>query len=429
MRGFLQLDTRVQQLLDFIVKKFGLSTYELTEYHMKQEVNLFHETSYYLYTEWLPKSIKGQNNDEEPAGAATIVIDIHSLLVRTFIFHKGVSYAVDGVQLKSTDLSAVTSWIEQETGKLYQEDFYLYKQNDREYSFRAGVDGIPVSPGCSIDIALDEQGHITLFLLNGTFPKSDSVKRDEYRLSGNILEDSIQKQLQLIELPILKEKKARYVYAIEEIFVSNDGTSSIPIMMNQKPLVKINKAIEWDSSGKQDFKRKEIDWGRDDTVSADVAFANEQSPLIEPITTEELQRGIQAVKSVLQHEFPQESGKWNLESYYREHDYLIAVVRAEKQPRKMLQRKLTIAIDKITFEPLDFMDNQFFVNSMNNLPVENSLSLTKEVAYEVIRDEVEVTPVYAFQMETQQYILCGKIDCSFAVDAETGQLLSLDEML
>lgn len=158
MRRFLQLDTRVQQLLDFIVKKFGLSTYELTEYYMKQEVNLFHETSYYLYTQWLPKSIKGQNNDEEPAGAATIVIDIHSLLVRTFIFHKGVSYAVDGVQLKSTDLSAVTSWIEQETGKLYQEDFYLYKQNDREYSFRAGVDGIPVSPGCSIDIALDEQG-------------------------------------------------------------------------------------------------------------------------------------------------------------------------------------------------------------------------------------------------------------------------------
>ena len=77
MRRFLQLDTRVQQLLDFIVKKFGLSTYELTEYYMKQEVNLFHETSYYLYTQWLPKSIKGQNNDEEPAGAATIVIDIH----------------------------------------------------------------------------------------------------------------------------------------------------------------------------------------------------------------------------------------------------------------------------------------------------------------------------------------------------------------
>lgn len=55
-------------------------------------------------------------------------------------------------------------------------------------------------------------------------------------------------------------------------------------------------------------------------------------------------------------------------------------------------------------------------------------TIGKDEAFEKIRPHLTLTPVYVYDAEQKQYVLCGKLDCPYAVHAATGERLSLNEM-
>ena len=67
------------------------------------------------------------------------------------------------------------------------------------------------------------------------------------------------------------------VYGVEEIYVTNDRTSTIPFefIVDVRSYLKIDKTIYWDEPINESFERKEISWIED--VTAEQAFSCEPS--------------------------------------------------------------------------------------------------------------------------------------------------------
>lgn len=42
--------------------------------------------------------------------------------------------------------------------------------------------------------------------------------------------------------------------------------------------------------------------------------------------------------------------------------------------------------------------------------------------------KIELTPVYVYDKESEQYKLCAKVDSELAIDAETGELLDMGSL-
>ena len=40
----------------------------------------------------------------------------------------------------------------------------------------------------------------------------------------------------------------------------------------------------------------------------------------------------------------------------------------------------------------------------------------------------ELKPYYVYDFEHKQYVLCGKIDCQYGVNAGNGEVISLDDL-
>ena len=55
-------------------------------------------------------------------------------------------------------------------------------------------------------------------------------------------------------------------------------------------------------------------------------------------------------------------------------------------------------------------------------------TITENQAFDKLKDHLELTPIYVYDKRLAQYILCGKLDCAFAVNARNGELVKLDDL-
>src|SRR5699024_1194513 len=125
---------------------------------------------------------------------------------------------------------------------------------------------------------------------------------------------------------------------------------------------------------------------------------------------------------------PNESGKWRLQLFYRENNYIVAVVRHLENTNLVFRRKLTVYIDQYTFEVINLIDNQVMLDIVNDYSQAQHPKVTQKEAFEQLRDYLTLEPVYVFQPSTERYILCGKLDCQYGVDAITGKIVHLDKL-
>ncbi|WP_142383545.1 hypothetical protein [Bacillus sp. T33-2] len=56
------------------------------------------------------------------------------------------------------------------------------------------------------------------------------------------------------------------------------------------------------------------------------------------------------------------------------------------------------------------------------------ITVSFEAAFEKIAEMIELKPVYVYDSSQQKYVLCGKIDCKYGVNASTGDVIMLDEI-
>lgn len=200
------MDFRMQELVEFTQKKFGLSNYYLHEQQFYRSVDIFNKTIYTLSMEWFPNDAVQDDDGLNPEGTVSFEINLKS---RKFerIFVKGKPYAEDGITFSNLNKEAVIKWIESETALTYGEQFQLIREEDGEFYFMSCVDSVTVYPPGYIDIKFNEEGKLTMFSMHGEFPSKKLIKEEKYALSLDRLEDLGKEQLKLIEYPSYEQKK------------------------------------------------------------------------------------------------------------------------------------------------------------------------------------------------------------------------------
>ncbi|MEL3961038.1 hypothetical protein MKZ01_07145 [Lysinibacillus endophyticus] len=419
------MDTRVQELVEYTINKFGLNQYYLQNYHFNRTVNSFNETVYTLSMEFFPNHAEKDDDDDDddsnPDGTACIEINIENRKFTSVIFVMGKSYTENGV-VYNGEMEEIIEWVENETGLTYGKHFQIHKEEKGEVYFKACINSISVSPSGWINIKFNEEGKLTLFSVFGEFPSIEVA--EEFSLNLDKIDHLKKEQIKLINFPSYEEKKLYSIYAVEEIYITNDGTRTIPFEIFKDE--KVGQTIYWEEPLNTSFERKYINWMGE--ISAEQAFACEPSPDIFPITELEQEKCISAVRDFLRQEYPNDSGKWVLKSLSREKGYIHATLNANSQDNYVFQRKMKVWIDPEHFKVDNYMDNDVMLETFNEFQPSDKGTITKEDAYEMLEEYFELIPTFVYDEKQQRYVLCGKLDCRYSVNAASGEVVSLDEI-
>ncbi|MFA9466221.1 MAG: hypothetical protein ACERKN_18295 [Velocimicrobium sp.] len=423
------MDKRIKDLVEFTREKYELTQYYLHKWDIVHSITIFYDTVYILRMAWFPNHIKKWDDETSyPEGTAYIEIGIQSKNVKSVIFSRGKSYANSMMfDLKNKD--EIIKWIEKETGLNYGEQFEFWKEEERELSFKECIDGISVSPSGYIQFRLDEDGKLTFFSVIGQFPAKNLVKQDLYVLSLAQVNELAKEQLKLVEFPVMEQKKLVSAYAMEEIYIKNDCSSTLPFnfFVDDKSRLQMDKVIEWEHQIQNPFHRKEITFD-ENVVTPEQAFRSEPHPDLQPITEEEIKKCLRAIQKVLSQEYINDSGKWILKSLHRDNGYIHATLKVKEQKERAFKRKMMLFIDSKTYEVLNYMDNKPFLEMYMELKEAEKIKIIKEEAFEKIIDLIELKPCYVYDSEQGYYVLCGKLDCNYAVNACDGEIVKLSEL-
>ena len=137
-----------------------------------------------------------------------------------------------------------------------------------------------------------------------------------------------------------------------------------------------------------------------------------------------------AVKDFLRQKYSNES--WRLgtkKTLHRDKGYIHATLKElNKQDYRVFQRKIKIMIDAKSLQAVNYMDNKPMLEIYDQFQVPDKATITKEEAYEKLKELFELKPYYVYDFKQKQYILCGKIDCQYGVNASTGEVIPLDDL-
>jgi len=421
------MDRRINDLVATTKEKFGLDSYYLKRYRLNRHVNIFQKTIYTLSMEWFPYDVEEPKDDLNPVGAAVIEMDIHSCQYVSVIFVQDTTYAKEGINFANRDINYIINWIKQETGLNFEKQFQLQKEEAGRLLFNEVFEGVKVSSYGSIEIKYNHEGDLTLFSVNGHFPTDDMVQKETYTLKLDKLENLPKDLLQLINFPSYEEEKLVPIYGVEEVYITNDQMRKIPFefFFDVNAYTPINEKISYDQEVKGLFEQEDINPIEEITVEQ--AFSCEKSPESYPITKEEQEACLLSVKELLSQKYPNDLGRWILKTLHREKNYIHAVLRLDNQDHFVFHRKITIILDATNYRPINYIDNKMMLDMFEKFQKPTEINISKEEAYEKLKNYYELQPYYVYDFEQKQYILCGKIDCHYGVNAVTGELVSFDD--
>lgn len=427
------MKSRLEGLIDFTKTKFGLDHYYLERYSFYRNVNIFKNTVYTLCMEWFPNHVTEQEDDDSnPEGAAVIEMNVDTRKFESVIFVMGKTFAKDGVSFSSLNASEIIKWIELETGLTYGMQFQLHKEEEGELHFMECMDGVAVSPSGFIDVHFDQDGNLTMFSVHGQFPSKEMIKEETYALTLEMVEYLAKEQLKLVEFPSNEQETLSPIYGVEEIYVTNNQMLTIPyeVFVDERSYLEIDKILYWDESFNietiKPFERKEIRLIED--ITAEQAFLCEASPDSFPITKIEQDKCVMAVKDFLRQEYPYDTGKWIVKTFHRDKGYIHATLKLDKQDSRVFQRKMNVMIDATSLQAINYMDNKPMLEMFDQFAAPDKVTITKDEAFGKIKELFELKPYYVYDFEQKQYVLCGKLDCQYGVNAVNGEVVSLDDL-
>ncbi|MBH0157288.1 hypothetical protein IHV10_12985 [Fictibacillus sp. 5RED26] len=421
------MDSRIQAFVDQAKTTFGLGNYYLHHHSLWRNVNHFNETSYTLCLEWFPNGTESDEDGSNPDGTASIEYDVNTGKLKNAIFVMGETYAQDGITFNG-GTEEVIKWVEQETGIRYKEQLQIHNVTENEIEFRSFIDNIPISPSGMIEVKWNEKRQLTFFSVHGEYPTGDQVLRETYNLSLEKAEHIAKEQVKRLEFPSFEQKKLFAVYAVEEIYIRNNDLTnkSFEMLQDGGTSKKVNHILLWDEPISGAFERKEIDLQEEITVNE--AFSCTPSPTTRPITEEDEKKCVEAVERLLRQEYSEESGIWRVTTLHRDKKFLVATLGTDQHETRVFKRKLSVFLDPHSMDVVNYIDNQFMLEMYNSFEAPGEVAVTQDEAYEKLKGLFELQPFYVYDDEQKQYILCGKLDCHHGVNAETGEVVLLDDL-
>lgn len=85
-------------------------------------------------------------------------------------------------------------------------------------------------------------------------------------------------------------------------------------------------------------------------------------------------------------------------------------------------------IDARSLQAVNYVDNKPMLDIYDQFQAPDKITIMKEGAYEKIKELFELNPYYVYDFEKKRYFLCGKLDCQYGVNAENGEVITLDDL-
>lgn len=421
------MNEKVGELIDKTREKFNLNNYYLKQYQFFKEKNPRKETVFILNMEWFPNGSQSEGHGLNPPGTISIDVDFHTNKLRNIGFVMGVNEIEAGLP-ESNDIETAIKWVEKETGLKYGRQFQLAETVETRLTFLATADDIPVFPAGLITLEFNEEGKLSHYAIDGNFPPADRVHAETFALTKAGTKDILKTQFQLLEVPIVDEEKWKKIYVLASCFITNDGKQILPyeaVETIDPAFVPLHEVLQWNKPIEKSFQTQDIDLSTEVTEEEAIAGNKEQT---KPLTEEDVEIAVKQTQDYLQSIQPEASGKWKITSIHREKAYLFAVLKPVKEETRIINRKLTIILDGQTFEPVNHVDNDLLLETFKHFEKAVPAEITIEEAFEKLYRAIELTPVYVYDKESEQYKLCGKVDSELAIDAETGELLNMESL-
>lgn len=413
------MNEQLQEMVDYTREKFGLDNYHLQRHHFFRETDNFNETAYILNMEWFPNS--GEQADEalNPVGTAVVDINFHSKAIKRIVFVQDVTYA-GGNPYPSSDKESVIEWIEELTGLTFGRQFLIVHEEDEALSFGAAVDNIPVAPTGTIEIEFNDDGQLTMFSIDGNFPNEHQIQWEPFALTTDKFESLAKEQCKRINTPDEEHELWVPVYGIEEIYITNDGEHTIPFGEDLATYIDKNIIMEWNKPIEGEFLQKDIDLSPE--VTLEEVMANKAHPDTFPITDEEQNACEEEVLRFLQLVYPAGNGQKKLTGLYPKDGYIIAEIRPIDSIYHGMDLKIKLLIERERLTAVHYVDQDMLLESFSNFQTPDTPTISQSEAFEKLRDYIEIEPVYVYDNKQDSYVMCGKLDCAYGVNAVTGEV-------
>ncbi len=109
--------------------------------------------------------------------------------------------------------------------------FTMHQKEKGELIFRRSNRWCTVTPSGRFEVKWDEHGQLIYFIHHGPFLAKKALKAEKYTLPLIRLKNLAQQQVQRFEWPSFEHNKIRPIYALEEVYVKNDGTGTFRLKL------------------------------------------------------------------------------------------------------------------------------------------------------------------------------------------------------
>ncbi|NYF25256.1 hypothetical protein [Sporosarcina sp. JAI121] len=420
------MNKQLQIIVDETQVKFGLDAYRLERYSIYKERDSTGAASFIINMEWFPKELNEPiEEDYKPVGTAIVEYSIQKKHFSSVSFVQGKSYSIK-THFPGQTAEEVAAWLEEETGLVYKRDFKLTEASLDGFRFESDIGGFPISPNSIIEVEFDEVGKLISYHSYGEIPSEEHVLKSKFTLTLEEIESIVKKQLQLVNYPSETENRFIPVYAMEEVYVTVDGARIIPFMELERSDVKVDEIMVWDEPLKKQINREEIIVVSE--ASVEEAFSNSGVDENRTLSAEQIKYGKNIVRDVLRSEYPTESGIWKLSKLRRQESFIEAHCEIIEEVPSLFKRKVIIFMNPETMTVLNLLDNESMFEIFDAFAPAEKAVTTHEEAFEKMVPYITLDPTYVFDGFIGKYVLCGLLDAAEAVDAVSGEVISLMEI-
>ncbi|MBE1554325.1 hypothetical protein [Sporosarcina limicola] len=421
------MDERLQKIVDKTRGKFGLEASKFEDYSILKVRDNMGDAFYIFNMKWFPNEVTELVEEgTTPLGTAFISYLIQQEKYKSISFASAES-SFTRTHFPNKTAHEVIEWLEEETGLTSGEDFKLTEANANEFYFESEIDGIPLSPSCTIKVAFDDVGKLTSFHWDGTLPSHEQVEKSEFSLTLEEIEPIVKMQLQLVEFPSEARGSFVPVYAMDEVYVTIDGARIMPFVECERAEVQVDEVLEWNLPLEQQLIFEEIPAvfeAKIDEAFGDVGVGKKLT-----LTAEQIERSKRVVRDVMRSEYPNESGMWRLASLRRGETSIVAFCKLNEANLMIVKRTIVVHIDPETMSMLTVFDNVGGMFGLfDSFASAEKAVVTYEEAFEKMIPYITLDPTYVYDYITGKYVLCGLLDAAEGIDAVTGEVVLLRDL-
>ncbi|WJY28262.1 hypothetical protein [Sporosarcina trichiuri] len=417
------MDLRIEKITEQISEMIGLQNCRLHNTSLFERPCAFGGTDIIVSCDWYPADTDVEEEDVNlPDGAVSVDYSLRFGQITLAVAAGGTSCAMP-LTADSDKTAFFKKWAEQQTGLEFGQSLTLTAAGEDGYEAILTHGGFPLATESHMKIEWDADGR----LLTAIMPllASQVFEPAVFDLTLEDVEPLVREQLTLVRLPIEEEERFADYYAIDEVYITQDG-HVLPYDTEDQGACFPAALLTWTGEEEISDVRHPVTPFRSN-LAADEAFRILAEPS-ENLNSADLEEAARSAARFLGSAVSDGSGEWELYKVYRQPGIIEAECRMVGGINGPLRRKLKLLMDVHTYEVLNYMDSYEMARLFEGFTQPLVATVSQESAFDEMVPFITMDPVYVYHQETERYKLCGFLDSEECVDAVTGDLKNLNDV-